>query len=87
MGGWVGELAHAVALGGEDTLALHDHGAHRGLAGSGGFGGEIEGKVHGRGHIPHLAFRPAARPGGPIFGRSRNCAGDGRVGSRARSPT
>ncbi len=56
VGGGIGELAHAIALGGEDAPALHDHGTHRCLARFGGFGGEIEGEVHGRGHEWGLAL-------------------------------
>ena len=57
MGGGIGELAHAIALGGEDAIALHDDGADRGFTGGGGFRGEIEGEVHGAGHEWGLAFR------------------------------
>jgi len=53
MGGGVGELPHAVALGGEDALALHHHGTHGRFAGGGGFCGEVEGEVHWGGHISH----------------------------------
>lgn len=48
MGCRVGQGLHPVALSSKDAVALDDDGAHRSLAGGGGFFGETQGKVHGR---------------------------------------